>query len=334
MATISQAIELALAHHGAGRPDLAEEICRRILDVEPDHPHALHVLGVIAHARGQHDVAVAQIRRAIRLKGDEAIFHDSLGIVLRRLGKLDEAVACYRRALELRPDYARALNNLGTALDECGNPDEALGCYRRALELRPGLAEAHYNLGNAWKHLGELEEAVASYTRALALNPSLSAVRSNLLCALRYCPGVTLADLGAACADYEQWHAAPLRAEWRPHDDSADPERALLVGFVSPRLGRGPVGAFLARTLENVDRGRYRVACYADGPRADDDVAARLHAVSALWRDVAGMSDEQLAARVRADRVDVLFAANLTDLLRRLWHERCRSVEPTCPASS
>ena len=38
-----------------------------------------------------------------------------------------------------------------------------------------------------------------------------------------------------------------------------------------------------------------------------DGVTARLQAAAALWRDAFGLSDEQLAEQVRADRIDVLF---------------------------
>jgi quercetin dioxygenase-like cupin family protein len=47
MATISEALAIALQHHQAGRLEAAEQIYRRILQVEPEQPDALHFLGVL-----------------------------------------------------------------------------------------------------------------------------------------------------------------------------------------------------------------------------------------------------------------------------------------------
>ena len=69
MATISEALAIAIQHHQAGRLQAAEQIYRQILAVEPNQADALHLLGVIAHQVGKHEVAVEYIRRAIGLKG-------------------------------------------------------------------------------------------------------------------------------------------------------------------------------------------------------------------------------------------------------------------------
>jgi predicted O-linked N-acetylglucosamine transferase (SPINDLY family) len=49
------------------------------------------------------------------------------------------------------------------------------------------------------------------------------------------------------------------------------------------------------------------ITCYSDGAKNADTIAARLRELAGAWRDTAGLSDEQLAAQVRADRIDILF---------------------------
>jgi tetratricopeptide (TPR) repeat protein len=186
MATIPEALAIAIQHHQAGRLQAAEQIYRQILAVQPNHADALNLLGVLAYQAGKHEVAVEYLRRAIGLNGTMPAFHNNLGNVLKDQGKLDEAVACYRRAMELEPDNALARNNLGLALGVQGNRDEAVACYRRALELKPGFAEAHDNLGSALKQQGKLDEAVACYRRALELRPDFAEAHDNLGSALRY----------------------------------------------------------------------------------------------------------------------------------------------------
>jgi predicted O-linked N-acetylglucosamine transferase (SPINDLY family) len=214
MATLAQALAVALAHHQAGRLELAAEVYRRVLAVEPEQPDALHLLGVIAHQSGRHAEAVERIEQAIAVQPSEAAFHTNLGEAYRALGAADQAVACYRRALALepdgfearsnlgivlagqgqhdeamtcfrqalviRPDHAASLCNLGTLSKVAGNVDQAIACLRRAIQLDPRLADAHNSLGNALKHRGQLDEAEACFRRAIEITPTFVEAHNNL----------------------------------------------------------------------------------------------------------------------------------------------------------
>ncbi len=70
MATISQALAIAAAHHQAGRFQAAEQIYRQILAAEPNHADALHLLGVVASQMGNYEIAVKCLGRAIQLAED------------------------------------------------------------------------------------------------------------------------------------------------------------------------------------------------------------------------------------------------------------------------
>jgi predicted O-linked N-acetylglucosamine transferase (SPINDLY family) len=185
MATLSEAFQAAVAHHSAGRLELAEEIYRRILTVEPNHPGALQLTGVIAHQVGRHAVAVECISRALALDPGNANGHHNLGEAYRALGKMDEARACYLRALQIAPNVAETHNGLGLVQQHDKQLAEALASYQRAIEINPGYAEAHNNLGNALRSLGRLDESVAAYLRSLALKPDTAMTHSNLAVAMQ-----------------------------------------------------------------------------------------------------------------------------------------------------
>src|SRR5262249_49285562 len=125
MATIPEALAIAVQHHQAGRLRTAEEIYRQILQTEPNQADALHLLGVIADQVGKHDIAIELIGRAIRLNGTAFAFHNSMGNALKSQGSLKEAIACYHRALELKPDLVEAHYNLGDSLRNLGSVEEA-----------------------------------------------------------------------------------------------------------------------------------------------------------------------------------------------------------------
>jgi tetratricopeptide (TPR) repeat protein len=149
MATIPQALAIAVQFHQAGQLLAAEQICRQILAVEPNQPDAFHLLGVLDSQVRKHEIAVEFIGKAISLQGNVASFHNNLGEAYRALRRIPEAEACFRQALELKPDFAEAHNNLGNTLKGQGKLDLAVACYRWALELKPDYAEAHSNLGIA-----------------------------------------------------------------------------------------------------------------------------------------------------------------------------------------
>jgi protein O-GlcNAc transferase len=67
MATISEALAIAVEHHQAGRMQAAEQIYREVLRVDPNQPEALHLLGLIAYQKGRHETAIELIEAAIRL---------------------------------------------------------------------------------------------------------------------------------------------------------------------------------------------------------------------------------------------------------------------------
>lgn len=135
-------VQQALRHHQMGQFSEAERIYLQALAIDPRHPDALHLLGMIAYQTGRDEAAVELIRKAIAIKGDAASYHSNLGNVLQAQGKLAEAGACYQRALVLKPDLAEVHLNLGNVFKAQGDVDSSLACYRRSLTLNPDSAEA------------------------------------------------------------------------------------------------------------------------------------------------------------------------------------------------
>jgi protein O-GlcNAc transferase len=214
----AERLQIAFAHHMAGRVTEAEMIYRQILAAEPRHAEALHLLGVLAGDRGDYAAAITSIkkaiavdaknhsyhanlgrmysyrdkpalaeacyRRALALKADCA-HYDALGNVLRGQNKFVEAADNYRRALALNPDYALAHRDLGDLLQLQEYYPKALEHYRQALLLNPDFAEVHSNLGAILKRQGHSAAAIEHYRQALRLNPQLADTHRNLGAALQ-----------------------------------------------------------------------------------------------------------------------------------------------------
>jgi protein O-GlcNAc transferase len=314
--SVDREFTLALELHRAGRLAEAEQGYRRILEHEPEHADALHLLGVVALQTGHFDAALGLVQRAVALRPDGAVYRNNLGMILERLERGDEAVQAYDAALALDPDYAEACNNLGHLLQRRDRLTEAESWFRKAIQLDPRYAEPHTNLGNLLKDRGDLDEALASYRRAIELRPDLSLLHSNLLLALHYHRDYTPADLKREHQQWAERHVAPLASARAPHRNDRDPGRRLRVGYVSPDFREHALARFVLPAFERHDRAQVEVFAYSDVGRPDG-VTDLLRSHVDEWRDVHARSDVELADAVRRDGIDIL-----VDLAAHSAHNR------------
>jgi tetratricopeptide (TPR) repeat protein len=177
---VKDAIRQAIEHHRSGRIDQARALYAQVLQQQPNHPEALHLLGAICYQLKDYATAETLMRQAIAAKQTYSAAHSNLGNVLKAMGRNQEAVESYNAALALDPDFADAHCNLGNVLREMGRENEAVQHYERALAIRPDYAEVHNNLGNILKDRKQLDDAMAHYRKALALKPDFADPHNNM----------------------------------------------------------------------------------------------------------------------------------------------------------
>lgn len=186
--SLADGLVLATRLHRKGQLDAAEMIYRRVLDVAPDDPDALHFLGVLVHQRGDSDSAIELIRRSIAIDPALPDRYVNLGNVLAECGELDEAAANYRQAIACAataaPALANAWSNLGAVLRTQERYEAAAAAYQNAIELAPEHADAYNNYGNLLAIQGRLHDAVNCYCKAITLAPRH--VQSRALLGLAY----------------------------------------------------------------------------------------------------------------------------------------------------
>jgi len=170
----------ALELHRAGELDQAVRQYRAILQVEPAHFDAAHMLGAAYLQQRQYQLAERQLRRALQIAPNVPEANNNLGTALRHLDRLEEAVESYDRAIALRTAYPEALTNRGNALRLLKRPDDALESYERAIQARPNFIDAHYNRGAMLEELQRFDDAAACYENVLALEPDFAEAHNNL----------------------------------------------------------------------------------------------------------------------------------------------------------
>ncbi len=192
---------------------MAERLCRQILGINPQHPDAMHLLGLLAADARQIASAVSLIQRAIAVHANPD-YYVNLGLILQGEGRLDEAISWSRQATALDPSHATAWTNLAnqlrnagqlrkaietyeTALPLAGNDPQLLSnyasalhadqqdgaailVYQQALSLAPDEPGIHSNLGIAYQAQDNIDAAIQAYTEALRLDPAMVQAGCNL----------------------------------------------------------------------------------------------------------------------------------------------------------
>jgi tetratricopeptide (TPR) repeat protein/glycosyltransferase involved in cell wall biosynthesis len=179
MTTVADALQEIGRLHQAGDVARAEQLCRQVLEREPDCAEAHFDLANLLTGAGKRAEAVAHYRHGLRFRPDHAEALTGLGVALAEQGALDEAVANLQAATRLKPDLARAHYNLGVALAQQNKFDEATTRLEEALRLQPGYAQAYYALGNVRSSQGKKDEALALYREALRLKPDFADAYNN-----------------------------------------------------------------------------------------------------------------------------------------------------------
>lgn len=164
--SVADAFNMAVELHKTGEIGEAKSLYGNVLSVVPDHPDALHYLGVTLHQLGDSDEGVEQIERSLELAPDNAAAINNLGNIYRETGRLEDAEAAYRKVLEFAPEHADTLVNLGIILRERRQYDEAIRIISKALDIDGQNAAGYHNLGNVLQALGRMDDAIEAFNRA------------------------------------------------------------------------------------------------------------------------------------------------------------------------
>lgn len=333
MATVDEALAIALDLQLAGRRDEAWELYGRILDAVPDEANALHLSGLLAAQAGHGAAAERRLRLAVASAPEVADYALNLAKMLRAQGR-GEAAAAFRRALALAPFAVEPTATLAALLHDLGRTEAAARMVRRTLTLQPDLAEA-------WRHLAALspEDTIPAARRAVRLLPA-HVTGWRLLGAAwreRWVPGGAVAAferalaLDPAQADALSTRAIALKDLGRMADALAGQERADRLSGGAPeiryslaltRLLAGDLpGGFAAYEV------RWRVRAFPTPPRGLAEPLWRGEPIAGrtiLLHEEQGRGDTIQFARyaplvaARGARVVLEVGADLVRLMRSL----------------
>lgn len=165
-------------HQTAGRYIEAETLCHQIIQALPNHPDALHLLGVLALQDGNTEIATDYLESALKSNVGNPMLCSNLGLALHEQGELEQAEVNYRKAIALDPAYADAYYNLHALLLSSSDLSASIQCLEKVLQINPRDSDAMLTLGILLDYSGNSKSAEEHF-KAIHNGPALFKARTD-----------------------------------------------------------------------------------------------------------------------------------------------------------
>ncbi|KDP36193.1 hypothetical protein JCGZ_08837 [Jatropha curcas] len=269
---------------------------------------AMYNLGVAYGEMLKSDMAIVFYELAFHFNPQCAEACNNLGVIYKDRDNLDKAVECYQMALSIKPNFSQSLNNLGVVYTVQGKMDAAASMIEKAIMANATYAEAYNNLGVLYRDAGNIAMSINAYEQCLKIDPDSRNAGQNRLLAMNYINEGHDDKLFDAHRDWGR-RFMKLYPQYTSWDNPNDPERPLVIGYVSPDYFTHSVSYFIEAPLVYHDYANYKVAVYSAVVKADAKTNRFREKVlknGGIWRDIYGIDEKNVANMVREDKVDIL----------------------------
>ncbi len=169
----------------------------------------------------------------------------------------------------------------------------------RALDFENLSSQTMVSYGLSLQHQGRMDECIEVFSAAAEIfkHPE---IHEFLLYPLFHAQD-RLSRVHAEACRWSELYAAPLTPATPTFSNAREANRRLRVGYVGPSFTRNQVAQFLLPVLEAHDPATVEVYLYCTDPGAEEALPA-----GCKVRAIGGVPDEEVAATIRADKIDIL----------------------------
>lgn len=283
--------------------DRARQSFERALLFQPRHVESLVGKGLVGIELKSYDAAKAALEAALTIRPGSAKILAHRGRLNFELSRSKEAAADFDAALALSPRLEVALQGKAQVSLSLGNTAQAILACTTLLEENPRSAIAMALLSACFANQGEIASAIELLDAALAIAPDADLIGRKIF----FLDFLADADFTVQQAARKHWWDAigaklPQR---KLSPGPLDPDRRIVVGYVSAEFWYHSAAFALLPLLRHHDRAQFEIVCYSCSP-TQDEVTARFKQLADVWVDAWRLSDDELADRIQADKVDVL----------------------------
>jgi protein O-GlcNAc transferase len=269
-------------------------VARRALSVTASNVANAKTDGYSRKIVSQQALVVGSRGAGVEVTGVARLTDDFLIQEIRRQSSVSGRSEVLQRYQDLLQDAFGAPGDDNDVALQIGNLQVTID----ALAGSPETSALALQVGPDRGGLGELEQVPV-------LAPEAAELQMNRLLHLNYDPDRSPEQLKREHMVWAERFARLLYASEFGCPQERDPDRRLRVGYLSPDLRRHSVAYFVAPLLLAHDRREVEAICYASVLRPDA-FTDELRAMADGWVDAHRLDDASLAARIRADRIDVL----------------------------
>ncbi len=177
---LNHLLEQGYALHQQGQIIQAKEIYEKILQVDPKHFDALHLLAIICNTTMHYDEAIELMNDAILINPNHPPALLTQGNLFKSVSQFNLALVSYEKAILLKPDFSEAHYNKGTILQALNQLDLAIQSYCNAISLTPHFVQAYFNCGVIYQEQGKWDLSIENYQLAIRYQPTYAQAHNNL----------------------------------------------------------------------------------------------------------------------------------------------------------
>jgi predicted O-linked N-acetylglucosamine transferase (SPINDLY family) len=285
------------------RNDEAGRNFARALALRPHHLQAIAGDGLVSQNRRHFDAALASFDAALAINPKVVEVLCYRGKLYLLIGQFAKAEADFDTALAIDGDLEQAWLGKTQIAIKRGNAAQALAACNKVLARNPNCEIATLQLGICYAMQGDTDAAIAHIDRALSIRPDYQDAITKKIFYLDFADVDFAAHQAVRKIWWEVVGAKVPRRALSPL--SLDPDRRLVVGYVSSDFRDHSAALVFKPMLRHYDRGNFEVICYSCSS-VRDAVTEECRSLVDRWVDAWQLSDEELADRIEADGVDIL----------------------------
>lgn len=331
---------LGLIAHQTGKQEQAVKLISHAIAVSPNFAEAHVNIGLAKQEMGKIEEARSHYIKAMTIQPNMVMAINNYANILHLFDKDHlKSIECYQQALAIAPDFAMAAFNMGNAFKAIGKHelakknilkayelspnhpeiiyslasleledalyDEAIKHYELAIEINPGFAMAHHGLAMAFQRIWQIEKSIEHYQKAAQLDPSKVSYSQDAFLIMQYSTKYTEQEIFRAYRHFSEQFEQPLKSYQYEHANTRCLARKLKIGYVSADFRFHAVANFMLPIMTHHDREHFEIFCYYNN-EYKDQLTDQFMAMSDHWYFSSGVSDDDLAERIRQDGIDIL----------------------------
>jgi tetratricopeptide (TPR) repeat protein len=151
----------------------AEDALTKALNLAPNEPQAVSLLGWAQMLQEKYDDALMQFQKVLMREPANALARINVGYICLKKRIFGEAIEHLSRAIRLDSDRKATLYAhfyLGLVYLERDMFEDAQTFFQKTLALGPNLIEAYYELGRAYWFNGQRDEAMQTWRDGFTAN--------------------------------------------------------------------------------------------------------------------------------------------------------------------